>query len=114
MGKKYNFPRASENGTIPHHQPQFPTGLESPVPNDAVGQVSRLFPSLLLSNCYGVLHFSGEEFHLFQAVRNEMKLTEPAEREAQFLWQRSPFDSSQDLPLPPLTYLLLQQRGQQR
>jgi len=54
-------------------------GLDSPVSNEKVGQVSRLFPSLLLSNCLGVFHFPGEEFHRFQTIRNEMKLTEPDE-----------------------------------
>lgn len=82
--------------------------------NEKVGQPSGLFPSALLSNHLGVFHSSGEEFCLFQAAGNEMKLIEPVACKAQFLWQQPPLDSSQDLPLPPVTDLLLQQRRQQR
>lgn len=46
-----------KNGNIPHHQSQRSMGSESPVSNEKVGRVSRLFPSLLLSNCLGVFHF---------------------------------------------------------
>lgn len=80
--KKHNFTHGVKTETSHTAILSTPGGLDSSVPNEKVGQASGLFPSLFVSNCFQDFQFSGEEFCLFQTVRNEMKLIEPAECKA--------------------------------